>query len=470
MPSLKKNLFYSVLLILANYVFPFLTYPYVSRVLGVSGIGECNFVDSIINYFVLFSSLGVNALGVREIAKSKDDKAQLSRVFTNIFLVTLALTALMIIVLVVVTYTVPKLYEHKDLMLIGAVKLLFNCMLVEWLFRGLEDFRLVTIRTIAVKLLYVAAVFLFVREKDDVWIYYGLISLTIVVNALINILFARSRVRLDFSGLKLVDTFRDLLKLGVYTILTSMYTTFNVTFLGFVSGEDEVGLYTTATKIFYMVLALFTAFTNIMIPRISNVVSKGDMCQLKSFYNTALEALFGFSFPLVLWMMLMAPDIVQLIAGREFGGAVLPMVLVSPLLFVICYEQILVLQILLPLGHDNILLRNSIYGAIMGLCLNVALVPVLASTGSSIAWICSETLILVLSQSVVTKELQIKFPLGKTLVNILYYIPLALLLVVCATVRYSLFVKVLISIVLVAGYCSLYQFGIRKGQLFKELK
>lgn len=71
MVTLKKNIFYSTILTTANYIFPLLTYPYVSRVLGVDKIGICNFVDSIINYFVLFSMLGVGIVGIREIAKIK---------------------------------------------------------------------------------------------------------------------------------------------------------------------------------------------------------------------------------------------------------------------------------------------------------------------------------------------------------------------------------------------------------------
>ena len=126
MPSLKNSLFYSIVLVLANYVFPFLTYPYVSRVLGVTGIGACNFVDSVINYFILFSTLGINTLGVREIAKNKDDKEKLSKTFSNLLIVNLALTGIMLLLLGIATFTVPKLAAHKDLMAIGAFKLVFN--------------------------------------------------------------------------------------------------------------------------------------------------------------------------------------------------------------------------------------------------------------------------------------------------------------------------------------------------------
>ena len=470
MPSLKKNLFYSILLILANYVFPFLTYPYVSRVLGVTGIGACNFVDSIINYFILFSTLGIDSLGVREIAKHKDDREALNRTFSNIFLVNLALTGLMLAVLVICTFTVPQLSEHKDLMFLGAFKLVFNCLLVEWLFKGLEDFRLITIRSLLVKTAYVVCVFLLVRERSDLWIYYMLSAMIVVVNALVNIIVSRTRVRIVFTGIRFWPTFKSLLTLGVYAILTSMYTTFNVTFLGFACDEVQVGYYTTATKIYYIVMALFTAFSNVMLPRMSNVVSAGETDRFKEYFRMAVDVLYAFSLPVLAWMIIMAPDIVYLISGPEFGGAVVPMIIIAPLLFVVGYEQILVLQTLLPHGKDRILLRNSIVGAVVGVVLNVALVPVLSCIGSSIVWAVTECVILVLSQIAVYKELRIGFPLLPTLKNILIYIPLAALIWACCFIPSGAIAKVFVSMLVSAAYMAVYQLIIRKGELLRMMK
>ena len=465
MPSLKKNLLYSILLVVANYVFPFLTYPYVSRVLGVTGIGACNFVDSVINYFILFSTLGIDSLGVREIAKHKGDKAALDRTFSNIFVVNLTLTGIMLLLLVVLTFTVPQLSAHKDLMFIGGFKLVFNCLLVEWMYKGMEDFKLITLRSIIVKTLYVAAVFIMIRSREDVWKYYLLSALMVVANALVNIAFAHNRVHLRLRGLKLWATFRSLLALGIYAILTSMYTTFNVTFLGFVSGETEVGYYTNATKIYYMVMAVFTAFTGVMIPRMSELVSNGEMEKFKSYFRVAVDILFGFSFPIIIWMMFMAPDIVRLIAGPEFGGSVLPMTIIAPLVFVIGYEQILVLQTLLPLGRDKVLLRNSLVGAIAGVILNAVLVPMLASTGAAIVWIVTELLILVLSQAAVRRELAISFPFRETLRNVAVYLPLAAAVAACLFIPMQPYVRLLAATLLVGVYMLVYQIVIRKREL-----
>ncbi len=470
MPSLKNNIFYSILLVLANYVFPFLTYPYVSRVLGVTGIGAYNFVDSVINYFILFSSLGINTLGVREISRNKDNPEALARTFSNLLIVNLALTGLMLLILVISTMTVPQLSEHMELMYIGAFKLVFNCFLVEWFFRGIEEFSYITIRSIIIKLVYVAAVFTLVRTRDDVWVYFLLGCLTVVVNAVVNLVFARTRVRLTFKGIEFGKTLKSLLALGVYSILTSMYTTFNVTFLGFVTNDVEVGYYGTATKIYYLVMAVISGFTNVMLPRMSGLVASGDMPKFKSYFALAVELLLGFSLPVVAWMTLMASDIVMVISGPEFTGAVLPMIIISPLVLIVGYEQILVLQTLLPLGKDTTMLRNSIIGAVIGVALNVLLVPSLASTGSSLVWIAVECVILVLSQIAVTKEVSIRFPLKRLLVNILVYLPLAAMIFACAFIPAGALVKMIVSMMLAAAYICVYQFIIKKGQLLKQLK
>lgn len=465
MPNIKKNLFFSILLTVANYLFPFLTYPYVSRILGVANIGACNFTDSVINYFILFSMLGIDTLGVREIARHKGDRKSLDNAFSNLFLVNMLLTSLMLVTLVVLTFTVPKFYEHKDLMFFGAFKLVFNSLLIEWFYKGLEEFKYISLRSIAVKTLYVICVFLFVRKREDLWIYYMLSCMMVVVNALVNITFSRSKVRLKFSGLQLVSTFKSMLVIGIYAILTSMYTTFNVLFLGFVSGETQVGLYTTATKLYSMVMALFTAFTGVMIPRMSNLVSEGQMDKFRTYYGKAVDLLFAFSFPLIVWMIIMAPDIVRVISGPEFSGAATPMMIIAPLVFIIGYEQILVLQTLLPLGKDKLLLRNSAIGAVTGICLNLLLVPVLMAIGSSLVWIASELLILVLSQVAVRKEISIGFPFALTARHLLEYLPLAALTFVVSIMGWGLFPRLLVSMAVAAAYVFLLQLLVYKRNI-----
>lgn len=83
MPSIKKNFIYNAILTMSGYIFPLIIYPYISRVLGVANIGACNFVDSIVEYFTIISMMGMNTIGIREIARCKGDRNRLNYVFQN---------------------------------------------------------------------------------------------------------------------------------------------------------------------------------------------------------------------------------------------------------------------------------------------------------------------------------------------------------------------------------------------------
>ena len=141
MGSIKRNFGYNLILTIANYIFPVITYPYITRVLGVGNIGACNYVDSIINYFVLFSTLGVGSLGVREIARCKDNKTERISVFSNLLLFNMVMTLLSITILVICTYSFQALYPYKKFLLIGIIKLLFTPLTIEWFYQGIQIFR-----------------------------------------------------------------------------------------------------------------------------------------------------------------------------------------------------------------------------------------------------------------------------------------------------------------------------------------
>lgn len=91
---------------------------------------------------------------------------------------------------------------------------------------------------------------------------------------------------------------------------------------------------------------------------------------------------------------LFAPLIISIIAGSGYEGAVLPLRIIAPLIFIIGIEQVLITQSLMPMGKDKAILINSILGAIVGVTMNIILVPRLASTGSAIVWFASEVTVM----------------------------------------------------------------------------
>ena len=404
MTSLKKNIFYSGFLTTANYIFPLITYPYISRVLGVTNIGACNFVDSIINYFILLSMLGIGIVGIREIAKSKADKQRLQTTFSKLFTINTISTSVALLFLLVAMHTVPKLQEYYSLMWIGVLKLVFNYLLIEWFFKGLEDFRYITNRTVSIRCLYVVCVFLFVKDAQDINIYYLLTTATIVVNALVNVVYASRYVKFRFCISSLKEYIKSVSTLGVYSVLTSMYTTFNVAYLGFVSTDVQVGYYTTSTKIHTIILMFFTAVTGVIMPRMASLLSESRYDEYERLIKKSVLVLLIFATPCVAAIELFAPQIIEIIAGKGYEGAVLPLRIIAPLILIIGLEQILITQSLMPTGKEKGILITSIFGAAVGVLANVIIVPHLASVGSAIVWLISEIVVMLSASYFFNKE------------------------------------------------------------------
>ena len=228
MSTVKKNFAWSTLLTFAGYLFPLITFPYVTRVLGVEGIGQYQFAYSTIEYFSIIAMLGIGTVGIREIAKVKENRHEMSRVLCSLLSLNLITTLLAACVLLVLTFIIPSFIAHSKLLYIGIARLFCGSLLIEWLFKGIEDFKFITIRSLAIRFVFVFSVFIFVRDEDDYVIYFQLTSLTVAVNAIVNILYSRKFVDYSFRGIDVRPYVKPFIVLGIYQILTAMYTSFNV--------------------------------------------------------------------------------------------------------------------------------------------------------------------------------------------------------------------------------------------------
>lgn len=468
--SLRKNFAYSGILTVSNYVFPLITFPYVSRVLGVTNIGICNFVDSIVNYYVLFSMMGVPLIGIREIAKNSNNRVELDKTFTSLFLLNAMMTCFALIVFIISIYSVSQLYQYRELLYYSVLKIVFNMFLIEWFYKGIENFRYITTRNILLKFVYVVAIFFFVRTKDDYVAYYVISIFIVVLDALINWQYKKNFVTLNFKNVSLKQYIVPFFSNGVYFILTSVYLSFNITFLGFVSRKEEVGYYTTATKIYGIFLALFTAFTGVILPRMSSLVGSGDIRTMIRLAQKSFDLLYLICPPLIILIIMLSPEIIMIIGGNGFEGAIVPMRIITPLLLIVGMAQILVFQILAPLKKDKLLLYNSITGAFIGLIFNIFLVGHLKSIGSALTLVITEVIVLGLSVYFVKKQVGgVVIHLKELFRNLFYSIPYVIICFLCKTYfTYSLVVCSLASFFSFA-YFVLIQVYILKNDEFLSL-
>ena len=469
MSGIKKNMVWSTILTTANYIFPLIVYPYVSRVLGVTNLGTCNFVDSIINYYSLFAMMGINTVAIREISEAKTDQSNLSKTFSSLLTLNLITTSIMMLALISSIFLIPRFYENKELMFVGVFKLLFNTLVIEWFYRGLEDFRYITIRSILVRALYVISVFFFVRESSDYPIYYALTVMTVVLNGIINVFYSKKYIRFSFRGIRLRPFVGPFFILGLYAILTSMYTTFNTAYLGFICGDEQVGYYTTATKLHSIILSIFTAFTGVMLPRMSSLLAQNKRDEFTNYFNKSIEVIFCFAAPIICLCIPFADQIVRWISGPGYEQAIPCMQVIMPLIFVIGFDQIITIQILLPLKRDKDVLCISFVGAVVGILANILLVAKLQSLGSSIAWLSSEIIVLSIAQHFASKHTGLHFPFKKMLFYFLSSTPLLIILILIHKWNPIGLYTILLAGVITIAYSFIFETYINKNEIIVSL-
>lgn len=450
--SIKKNFAYKSILTISTYLMNFITFPYVSRVLGVERIGLISFVDNTVNYFLLFATMGVTILGVREIATVKDDKNKCSSVYSNILGMNVLFTITTLIFYFILILIITDFYRYKELFYIGGVKILFTAFLVEWYFTGIENFRYITVRSLFIKLLYVISVFILIRTKDDYILYFVMTVLVVVINAIINMIYIRKFTELLKGKLFSKKYIKQNLSLGIYSIMTSMYLTFNVMFLGFCSSNVEVGYYTTAFKLYSVVLGFFTAFTNVMLPRMTSLLAGGEQAKFQNLINKSFEAMCTFSIPLILCSSIMAPQIIYILSGPGYEGAITPMRIIMPAVLFVGIAQVLAVQILTPMHKDRILLLASIIGAFTSILINFTIVSTYQSIGSSIVLLCSEFIVTLVYIVYVSYMSIIKIPFNILLKNILYSLPCGILCSFCIHLFNNAILIILCSVILVSIY------------------
>lgn len=429
--SIKRNFAYKSALTISSYIVAFITFPYVSRVLGVERIGLVNFVDNTIGYFLLFASMGVSLLGTREIASVKDSPEQRSKVFANIFGLNILFTILTLCAYVIIILTTPKFSQYTELFYIGTAKIIFTAFIVEWFYTGLENFRYITLRSLAIKIIYVVAVFLLVKRQDDYKIYFILTIGTVVLNAIVNTSYVTRYVKIQWRELFRFRYVRQNIILGIYSIMTSMYITFNVMYLGLASDNTQVGYYTTAYKIYMVILGLFASFTNVMMPRMSALLARGEQDQFAHLIDKSYRVMSTFCIPLIACAMILTPAIIHLLSGPGYEGAITPMRIIMPAALFVGIAQVLAIQVLAPMKKDKILFYASIIGATVSIIINIIVVPHLQSIGSAIVLLSSEIAVTTVYIVYVHHRRIVKLSVKSIVHSTLYAMPPAIVCLLC---------------------------------------
>lgn len=405
--SVKSNFIYNTVYQILILILPLITAPYVSRVIGAEGNGIYSYTYSIVQYFVLFAMLGLSNYGNRTIAKCRDDKEKLSKEFFSIYAMQLMTSVLMIILyLGYITIFDNRYYTYA---LIQIIYLASTCFDITWFFYGLEKFKLTVTRNIIIRVISAICIFVFVKDKDDLVIYTFLMVGSTLISQLSLWPFLKNEIKFVKPKFKeIIKHLKPNFILFIPVIAVSIYKLMDKIMLGNMTNVQNVAYYEYAERIINIPTSIITALGTVMLPRISNLLAKGEKNQIKFYMDKSMEYMMFLSIPICLGLIVVAPEFVPIYLGNEFvtTGSIIQYLAVT--LIFVSWANVIRTQYLIPKEKDKIYIISVILGAIVNFVINMILIPRLQTIGASIGTIFAEFTVMFVQTIAVRKELEIK--------------------------------------------------------------
>lgn len=405
--SIKINLILNAAYQLLKIALPLITVPYLSRVIGSSGIGDYSFTYTVADYFVLFGLLGLNQYGNREIARVRDDRKLKSRTFCSIYA-----TQLLFSGLVLVVYSIWAFAQNGDYRLYSLIWLWWvasDLIDVNWFFFGMEEFKITVIRNTVLKFVSLACILLFVRTEHDVWIYCLITSLNLFVSCVVLWPFLLKQV--DFARPKISEIAAHIkpnFMLFIPVVAISLYTQMDKILLGIFADSSQVGLYDYSEKLSKIPLALISALSTVMLPRMSNVLARGETEKAERYLNLSFSVAVVIGCCFAFGISGVANEFVPVFFGSGWEQCATLMPILAVIIPLIAVSNVLGVQCLIPNGRDKAYTVSVVVGAIVNVLLNVLLIPLYQAYGAAIATVAAELAVLLVQLTCLSRELPLR--------------------------------------------------------------
>ena len=391
--SIKKNYSYNLIFQIIVIIIPLITTPYLSRVLGAEKIGIYGYVLSIATYFMLFGTLGTALYGKREIAYVSKNRKEYSKVFWEIVLVRLIFVLISLLFFYIFFIRSTKYGVYYAILSIEIIATIFD---ISWFFQGLEEFKKIVIRNVVIKLLSVAAIFLFVNTREDLVIYLMIYSLsTLIANISLWFYLPRYLVKVD-DKLQLKRHIVPTINLFIPQVAIQVYTLLDKTMLGVLTDNmNEVGNYEQSQKIIKTALVLVTSLGTVVSPRISSTIADGNKKQVVEYLKKSYNFVWLLGFPLMMGLIATASTIVPWFLGGEFKQSISLIMIGSLLIMAIGLNNVSGVQYLISVKKQNLFTKSVVIAAIFNFLLNLILIPKFGAFGAIISSVLPEILIII---------------------------------------------------------------------------
>ena len=362
---LVKNFSYLSLLEVANYIFPLVTLPYLSRVLGPNYFGVLAIGSAVIAYFQSIIDYGFNYSSVKEVASNKENLTQVNSIFIETLFSRLLLLLIAYSILFILIATIPYFSANREVIIITSTLLIGYALMTDWFFQAIEEMQYIAIVTLVSNIITTVLIFLLIKTSSDYLLQPVLISCGFISSSVLGGIIIKKRFRLRFYIPSFQSVFKRIkagFNLFISIFLPSIYTNLNTILLGVYNGNTATGIYSGGAKFTSIAYRITMLLSRVFFPFLSRKLNRH---QVFAVISISVGAIISFLF------FVFSGLIVKFFLGPEFmdSVAVLKIVSFTPLamsLFNVYGTNYLVIK-----GGERHLRNIVIISTLLGLILGV---------------------------------------------------------------------------------------------------
>lgn len=463
--SIKLNAILNTINTVMSMLFPLITFPYISRVLGVEEIGKYNFANSVISYFVLIAGLGIGTYAVREGAKIRDDKEKFHFFAKEVFSINIYSSIFSFVLLFICFGIFEKINEYAPIIWILSIQMLFAAFGRSWLYVIYEEYLFITLRSIALHCISFVLLLLFVKDADDV-LAYSLVSISSIIGSnIINLLCSRKYCKLNFTYKPSKKHIMPILLIFSTSVSIIIYGSSDITMLGVFGTDYNVGVYSVSVKIYNIVKQLLAAILTVSIPRFSYYIGKNKLDEYNNLFAKIVNVLILLLLPATIGLSMVSEDVVILLAGEEYLHAAKPLSTLCLAMIFNLFAYMFGYCVLIPNKKEKQFFWATLISAVVNVILNLMLIPHLFEVAAAITTVISEAVAMCICIYGARKFVKIHINIKNLICTL---IGCSLIIIICMSVsrmEFSRFVSLFLSVSL-----SILGFGIiqilLKNQIF----
>lgn len=394
-------------------IFPLVTFPYVSRILGNIEFGRYSFSASIISYFLLISTFGINIYAVREGSRIRNNRQKIEKLVSDLFTINIFTTLIAMTLLILLVLLNGKVYDYRELICIQSLSIILTAVGVDWINTIYEDYLYITIRYVVIQVIALIAIILFVDSPQDVSMYCMILTLASYGGNIVNLIYVRKYIKLKVNfQLNIKRYFSPLFILFINSLATVIYVNSDITMLGLYMSDSEVGVYSFSSKIYNMIKYLINAALMVTVPRLAYILAKDNVNYKKSLARVT-NVMIMLIFPCTTMIFLLSKSIIIVVGGNEYLEGVYTLQILSVSLIFALLASITSNCILILNRKEKRCLVGTTTSAICNVALNVLLIPIIGIEAAAITTVLAEFINMNIQIFFVRKDLKMKLYMDK---------------------------------------------------------